>query len=99
MPGTVVSTSDEVAQHLLGVLEVGDHPVAQGAHRDDVGRRAPEHAPCLGADGQHLAGALADCHHRGLVEDDPSTLHVHERVGGAEVDANVGRPHAQHGHE
>ena len=47
--------ADEVAQHLLGDLEIGDHAVAQRARGRDRGRGAPDHPLGLGADGVHLA--------------------------------------------
>jgi hypothetical protein len=51
---------DEMAQHLLGDVEVRDHPVLQRADRADRPRRAAEHALGLEADRVHLAGALVD---------------------------------------
>ena len=99
MPRTVVCLGDEVLDHLLGVIEVGDHAVAQRPQGDDVGRRAAQHSPGFGADAQHLARALAHGHDRRLVENDAAPTHVHERVGRAEVDADVGRPDPQHGGE
>src|SRR5262249_5017924 len=50
----VVRPGDEVAQHRLGDLEVGDHAVAQRAHRLDVAGRAAQHLLGFAADGQHL---------------------------------------------
>ena len=54
----VVRLLDEVVQHLLGVLEVGDDAVLHGLDGDDVARRAAEHLLGLLADGFHLAGDL-----------------------------------------
>ena len=56
----LVHLLDEVAQHLLGDVEVGDHAVLQRADRADRSRRAAEHPLRLDADGVHLAGALVD---------------------------------------
>src|SRR5579864_2573978 len=99
MPCAVVGAGDEVADHLLGPFEVRDHAVAQRTAGHDVGRRATEHAPGFGSDRQHLAGALAHRHHRRLIEHDAPAAYVDERVGGPEVDADVGRPDPQHGRE
>ena len=87
---------DEVLDHLLGVIEVRDHTVAQRTQRHNVGRRPTEHAARFGADGQYLPGSLAHGDDRRFVEDDATPADVHERVGGAEVDADVGRPDPQH---
>src|ERR1043166_3887303 len=82
---------EEVAQHLLGAVEVGDHAVLEGPDRDDAVRRAPQHALRLEPDPLDLAGAALDRHDRGLVQDDPLTLDVHQRIGGAEIDGNLVR--------
>ena len=88
-PAILVHLLDEVAQHLLGHVEVGDHAVLERPDRRDRAGRAPEHALRLDADGVHLTRALVDRHHRGLREHDPAASHVHERVGRAKVDGHV----------
>ena len=80
---------DEVAQHLLGHVEVGDHAVLQRADRRDRPGRAAEHPLRLDADRVHLAGALVDRDHRRLREDDPAPSHVDEGVGRTEIDRHV----------
>ncbi len=85
----LVHLLDEVAQHLLGDVEVGDHAVLQRADRGDRPGRAAEHPLRLDADGVHLAGALVDRDDRGLGEDDAAAAHVHERVRRAEVHGHV----------
>ena len=81
--------AEEVAQHLLGHLEVGDHPVAQGPDRRDRGRGAPDHPLGLVAHRVHAAGGGVDGDDRGLGGDDALVAHVDERVRGAEVDRDV----------
>ena len=56
----LVHLLDEVAEHLLGDVEVGDDAVLQRADRGDRPRRAAEHPLRLDADRVHLAGALVD---------------------------------------
>ena len=85
----LVHLLDEVAQHLLGHVEVGDDAVLQRTDRLDRPRRATEHPLRLDADGVHLAGALVDRDDRGLREHDPAPADVDERVRGAEVDGHV----------
>ena len=85
----VVHLLDEVAQHLLGHVEVGDDAVLQRADRGDRPGRAAEHALGLDPDGVHLARALVDRDDRRLGEHDAAAAHVDERVGCAEVDSHL----------
>src|SRR5438445_5560729 len=82
---------DELLEHLLGHGEVGDDAVLHRPDRDDVARRATEHALGVGADRRdrtRAAGAaiLADRHDRGLVQDDALPAHIDKGVGRTEVD-------------
>ena len=52
--------ADEVAQHLLGRLEVRDHPVPERPNRPDRGRRPADHPARVGSDGLYLAGSVVD---------------------------------------
>ena len=85
----LVHLLDEVPQHLLGDVEVGDDAVLEGADRRDRARRAPEHPLRLDADGVDVARALVDRDHGRLREHDATAAHVDEGVGGAEVDRHV----------
>ena len=95
----LVHLLDEVAEHLLGDVEVGDDAVLQRADRGDRSRRAPEHALRLDADRVHLARALVDRDDRRLGENDAAAAHVDERVRGAEVDGHVAAAEAGQGLE
>ena len=88
-PKRSCTDADEVLEHPLGDLEVGDDAVLQRPHGDDVRGRAADHPLRLGADRQDLLGLAVDGDDRGLVDDDAPALDHHERVGGAEVDAHV----------
>ena len=85
----LVHLLDEVAQHLLGDVEVGDHAVLERPDRRDRAGRAAEHPLRLDADRVHLAGALVDRDHRRLAEHDPAPAHVDERVRRAQVHGHV----------
>ena len=85
----LVHLLDEVAEHLLGHVEVGDDAVLERADRGDRPGRASEHALRLDADRVHLARALVDRDDRRLGEHDAAATHVDERVGGAEIDRHV----------
>src|SRR3954452_19715138 len=80
---------DEVTEHLLGDVEVGDHAVLQRPDCRDRPGRAPEHSLRLDADRVHLARALVDRDHAGFREHDAATAHVDERVRRPEVDSHV----------
>src|SRR5207245_7522921 len=80
-------------------LEVGDHAAAEGTHGHDVGGRSSQHAASLRADREHVPGALADGDHRRFVDDDATSADVDQRVGGSEVDADMGRPDPKHGRQ
>jgi hypothetical protein len=93
----VVRARDEVAEHRLGDLEVGDDAVAQGAHRLDVARGSAEHLLGFFADREHLLPAAVVALHGDdarLAGDDALALHVDERGGGPEVDREIVREEA-----
>ena len=92
----LVHPLDEVAEHLLGDVEVGDHAVLQGANRLDVARRAADHALGLGADREDRAGERVDRDDGGLVQDDAASADVDERVRGPEVDGHVATQEPEH---
>jgi len=80
--------ADEVAEHLLGDLEVRDHPVLQRALGRDGGRGAPEHALGLASHGVDLA-ALVDRDHGRLVDQDALAVHEDQGVRRAEIDGQI----------
>ena len=80
---------DEVAEHDLGDVEVGDDAVLERALGNDRARRAADHALGVGSDGQDAALALVDGDDGGLVDDDALAAHGDERVGGTEVNCQV----------
>src|SRR4051794_7072305 len=88
-PAVLVHLLDEVAEHLLRHLEVGDHPVLERPDGGDRARRAAEHPLRLDPDGVDLAAALVHGDDRRLRQHDPPPAHVDERVRGAEVDRHV----------
>ncbi len=85
----LVHLGDEVANHLLGDVEVADDPVAQRPDGHDVGRRAAHHALRLRADGEHALGAGVHGHHARLADDDAAVADGDQRVGRAEIDPDV----------
>ena len=85
----LVHLLDEVAEHLLRHVEVGDDAVLQRADRGDRPRRAAEHPLRLDAHRMHLARALVDRDDGRLGEHDAAPADVDEGVRGAEVDRHV----------
>ena len=80
---------DEVAEHLLGDVEVGDDAVAQRSDGGDVGRGTTDHPLRLHTDGERSIVVRVDCNDRRLVEDDSLSAHEHEGVGRSQVDGHV----------
>ena len=100
----VMDHLDELLEHLLGHGEVGNHAVLHRADRLDIAGDLAQHGLGLAADG--LDGLLAvgaafvaDGNDRGLVEHDAFAADVDQRVGGAEVNGEVGREIATQGRE
>jgi hypothetical protein len=92
---TPVHLLDEVAQHLLGRLEVGDHAVLERPDGGDVVGGAADHALGLVADREHLAGGGVHRHHGRFVEHDALAPDIDQRVGGAEVNGHVSADEAR----
>ncbi len=65
---------EQQADHPLRHVEVGDRPLAQRTHRDDVARRSPDHLPRLVTHRQHLVGLAVQRDDRRLVQDDAPAL-------------------------
>ena len=84
---------DEVLDHLLGDVDVGDDAVAQRADGLDLVGRLAHHQLGVVADRLDLLDAVdrLDRDHRRLVEDDAAAADVDERIGGSEVDRHVVR--------
>ena len=81
-----MSLADEVLQHLLRHLKVGDNAVLHRADRNNVARCAAKHLLCVAAYGLDLIRDLVDRNDRRFRDDDAATLCVNERIGRAEID-------------
>ena len=84
--------ADEIAQHLLGDVEVGDHAVAQWARRRDRRRRSADHPLGVRSHRVNATGQRVRGDDRRLRHHDAPAPDVHERVGRAEVDRHVPDP-------
>ena len=75
----------EVADHPLGSLEIGDHPVLHGADGLDVVGGLADHVVRLDPDRFHPFRDRIHGHHGRLAQNDPRLLGVDQGVGGPEV--------------
>ena len=82
--------ADELAEHLLGRLEVRDHAVPQGPGRDDRRGRAAEHLPRLLADRVDLSRLLVHRDDRRLEQDDALAGAEDDGVRRPEIHGEVG---------
>ena len=88
-PSPLMHALDEVAQHLLGDLEVGDHAVLQRPDGHDVGGRAPDHALGLEPDRERTTVLEIDGDDGRLVQDNAPAPDIDESVRRAQVDCHV----------
>lgn len=91
MPGhaLILRARDEVTEHGLGHVEIGDDAVLKRAHGDDAARCAAEHLLGVGTDGEDALVLLFDGDHRRLIDDNALAPDGHERVGRTKVDSHI----------
>jgi len=91
--GTLVDLADEMLDHLLRGLEVGDDAFAHRADRLDRTGSPAQHQLGILAHCQNLFLAVLDVigHDRRFVEDYPLALHIDERVRRPKVNCHVRR--------
>ena len=85
----LLDLGEEVAEHLLGHLEVGDHAVAEGSNRGDRRGGPPDHPLRLVADGVDVSGRRVDGDDRGLGDENALPAHEDQRVRGSQIDRYV----------
>ena len=78
---------NEVTEHFLRDVEVGDDAVLQRPDGRDGAGGAAQHSLGFVPHGQNLVSLDGD--NRGLSQNDALVLDVDQRVGGAQVNANV----------
>ena len=85
--------TDEMLDHFLGHLEVGDDAVSQRADGLNIARRAAEHLLGFVADGQDMLAAFdfGERYDRGLVEDNAAAFDIDQRIRRPQIDGHVGR--------
>ena len=86
---------NEVIQHGFGHFEIGDYSVLHGPDGDDVAGRAAQHFLRLLPDGFYLTGILVDSNNGRFVDYNAFASREDQRVGGAEIDGQIARKHAE----
>ena len=81
--------ADEMAQHLLGHLEIGDYAVAKWPRCLNVGRRAADHLPSLLANRLHVADPRIDRNHRRLEQHDALAPPKDDCIRGTQIDREL----------
>src|SRR5262249_59325725 len=92
-----VDLADEVVEHHLDGVEVGDDAVLEGADGDDALRGLADHRFRFDAHGEGPATLSIDGDDGGLGDDDPLAADVDEGVGGPEVDPQVAAEDTEQG--
>ena len=89
---------DELAQHPLGNLKIGNHPVFHRTDRTDVTVSPAQHFLGLLADGDNSLGISVKRHDGGFVQNYPLPLHMNEGIGCAKIDGEVCRENGKNAH-
>ncbi|CAB4539755.1 unannotated protein [freshwater metagenome] len=80
---------NEVAQHALSGIEVGDHTIFEWANRHDVARSTTDHLLGFKAHREDAARGLVNGNNGWLVQHHPATADVHQGVSGTQVNGHV----------
>ena len=80
---------NELLQHPLRHVIVGDDALTQGTNGHDVAGGTAQHGLGLGAHLQQAAGILVDGHHRRLVQHDALTLDIYQNGSGTQIDTDI----------
>ena len=81
--------AEELLEHPLGHIVVGNHALPQGTDGNDVAGGAAQHLTGLLAHLQQFAGILVHCYHGGLVENDAFIFHVYQYGSSSQVNADI----------
>ena len=79
----------EVIQHLLGDVEISDHPIPHRPDSHDVSRRTSDHLLRFASYGLDATSHLVDGDDRRFVDDNPFATGVHAGIGRAKIDGQI----------
>src|SRR5215467_7426991 len=88
-PATMVNFLNEIAEHSLGDVKVGNDTVLQRTDGDDIARRAAYHALRFQSDCDYLPGIGIERYYRRFAQNDPAPSDIHQSVGGPQVDGHI----------
>ncbi len=83
---------NEMTQHLLSHIKVGDDPVFQRPDRHDRVWRFTNHFLGFTSNGQHLESPSLislDSNYRGLTNDNPSFTQKNQGIGSAKINSEI----------
>src|SRR6185295_6164432 len=92
---TAMRLVNEVVQHALGDLEVGDHAVLHGPDGDDVARCTTQHILRFLTNRFDFAVCFVNGDDGWLVHYDAFAFGKDQSICGAEVDGEIGRKQAK----
>ena len=80
---------DKIPEHLFRDLKIRNYSVPERTHGNNIAGRPPQHLFRLRAHSHYFTGVPIQGHNRGFVYHDPLSLHVHECVGRAQINAHI----------
>ena len=80
---------NEIAEHLLGNFKIRNYAFGKRPHCGYMPGRAADHFFGFSPDLNNLPGFFIHRHHRGLVDHDPAAANINQRIGRAQVNADV----------
>ena len=81
--------ADELLEHPLGHVVVGDDALTQGTDGHDVAGGTAQHGLGVCAHAEQAAVVLVDGHHGGLIEHNALTLDIYQHRCGTQVDTDI----------
>jgi len=85
----IVGSLDEVLQHLLGDIEISDHPILHGLDGNDIARCSTEHFLGFTANGFNLVIDLINGDDGRLVDNDSLASGIDEGIGGTQINGKI----------
>ena len=85
----IVSSLDEVLQHLLGDIEISDHPILHGLDGNDIARCSTQHLLGFTPNSFNLVGDLINGDDGRLVDNDSLASGINEGIGRTQVNGKV----------
>ena len=91
-PTTSRDALNEITEHFFAHIEVCNYAIFQRANYFNMFRGTAKHALGFPTDSNRLSITHVDGDNRGLIQNNSLAAHVHQSVGGAEVNGDI-TPH------